>query len=230
MRQSRALRMPSATLQRARPHDLLFLGAAQALLSDDPLPPWADRHWLDRAPAVVRRAPTVLPGVVPVGLRGRTRSERFAAWIHEREVATLVTPESLSRARTWQQYRDWSDAAPIRALEMLAPRLDRLGCDWGVTGSVGFSIASSIRLLSADSDLDLLIRQEHSMTRSEARAIVQLSSDLPCRCDIQIETPQGAFSLLEWARNSPRVLLKTENGPRLCTSPWASADEEGASS
>jgi len=213
----------------ARPHDLLFIAAARTVLADGPLPAWADRRWLDWAPAVVRRAAAPLPGIVPVGLRGRERHQRFAAWLPERDVATVVTPESLSQARTWQHYPDWRDFAPIRALETLAPRLEQRHCVWGVTGSVGFSIASSLRVLNTGSDLDLLLRLPEPMSRAEARTLLQLTADLPCRSDIQVETPYGAFALLEWARAVPRVLLKTQDGPRLTPDPWTAPLDDGDS-
>ncbi|MBO4790273.1 MAG: hypothetical protein J5492_04590 [Oxalobacter sp.] len=44
---------------------------------------------------------------------------------------------------------------------------------------------------------------------------------LPCRADIQVETPLGAFSLKEWLREETgRVLLKTNTGPVLTAAPW----------
>jgi len=138
-------------------------------------------------------------------------------------VTALITPESLAHARSWQQYRYWMGFTAIRALHTLAPRLE--GRAWGITGSVGFSLASGIRVLTQASDLDLLIRQPEPMSRDEARAILRRTEDLPCRCDIQIETPTGAFSLLEWARDTPRILVKNEHGPRLTTSPWARSCE-----
>ncbi|WP_255286708.1 MULTISPECIES: phosphoribosyl-dephospho-CoA transferase MdcG domain-containing protein [unclassified Bacillus (in: firmicutes)] len=42
----------------------------------------------------------------------------------------------------------------------------------------------------------------------------------PVRVDVQVETPAGAFSLVEYARGSGQVLIKTMFGPKLSSNPW----------
>ena len=69
-----------------RAHDLLWLcpGAGADGAS---LPDWVEPAW----PVVVRRAPPVAQGLIPVGLRGRTRNQRRAAWVAPAQV--LLAPE-----------------------------------------------------------------------------------------------------------------------------------------
>jgi phosphoribosyl-dephospho-CoA transferase len=40
------------------------------------------------------------------------------------------------------------------------------------------------------------------------------------RIDAQIDTPLGGFALAEFAAGRPRVLLRTDGGPRLVGDPW----------
>ncbi|WP_312444661.1 phosphoribosyl-dephospho-CoA transferase MdcG domain-containing protein, partial [Stutzerimonas kunmingensis] len=39
--------------------------------------------------------------------------------------------------------------------------------------------------------------------------------------DLQLETPLGGVALGEWAGGAARVLVKTAEGPRLMSDPWA---------
>ena len=71
-----------------------------------------------------------------------------------------------------------------------------------------------------DSDLDLLLRTEHPLPRSEARPLLQLLERRACRVDLQLETPLGGVALREWAGDGARVLVKTADGPRLVGDPW----------
>jgi phosphoribosyl-dephospho-CoA transferase len=206
---------------RLRAHDLLF-PATTHCYSTAPLPSWVDDHWLLHAPAVVRRAPPAEAGQIPVGLRGTLRSQRFATSMRQQAVLRVVTPEQLVQTQAWQQHAQWQHHAPIKALALLEKTL--ADWSWGITGSCGFSLASGICVLSTNSDLDLLIRLAQPPCPQATSALLKQLADLPCRCDIQIETPFGAFALLEWARGEARVLLKTPNGPRLTTDPWSPLD------
>ena len=95
-----------------------------------------------------------------------------------------------------------------------------MGLAWGVTGSLGFELASGIRAAHPDSDLDLSLRAPDQLSRTEARTLCVLLDAAPGRIDLQLETPCGAVALREWASEAPRVLLKTQNGPLLVRDPW----------
>ncbi len=92
---------------------------------------------------------------------------------------------------------------------------------WGITGSVGFALASGVSTLRQDSDLDLLLRAAQPLSRDEARALFSLLQAVPARIDMQIDTGRGGFALAEWAGEADRVLLKTGRGPLLVVDPWA---------
>lgn len=195
-----------------RPHDLLW-GMTPAQLPAD-APAWAVAVLAAGQPVVVRRA-RVAAGRVAVGLRGATRDQRLAALMPIEAVSHRLTPEQLLD-------RQASEDLPVfRVLAELRPLLDALGYAWGVTGSAGFQLATGLPTAHPDSDLDLLLRTERPLPRSEARPLLQLLERRACRVDLQLETPLGGVALGEWAGGAARVLVKTAEGPRLVSNPWA---------
>lgn len=197
--------------QHPRPHDLLWGMRPEELPADAPA--WALAVLAAGQPVVVRRA-VVAPGQVAVGLRGATRDQRLAATMPLTAISRRLAPEDL-------RGRQASEDLPVfRALAELRPLLDALGHRWGVTGSAGFQLASGLPAAHADSDLDLLLRAEQPLPRSEARPLLQLLEGRACRVDLQLQTPLGGVALSEWAGGAARVLLKSATGPRLVSDPW----------
>jgi phosphoribosyl-dephospho-CoA transferase len=204
-----------------RPHDLLWASGPDDIRSIAKVPSWASREWLLQAPVVVRREAVSEAGVVPVGLRGRARNERFAAYVSHEHIVRRVTPEALAEGRAWHTNAALGDVLCVQALSRIAPELDRLRLTWGITGSVGFALASGVSTLRQDSDLDLLLRSPKSLPRDEARALLALLQASPAaRIDMQIDTGHGGFALAEWAGLTDRVLMKTAHGPVLVSDPW----------
>jgi len=207
-----------------RPHDLLWLRAPQDLLASAALPAWASSEWVSSAPAVVRRDAPGERGAVPVGLRGRLRNERFAGYVARDRIVRRVTPEALAQTRAWESNSTRNPTLVnlpcMRALAYIAHRLDRFGVSWGITGSVGFALASGISTLREDSDLDLLLRAWKPLSRDEALALLSLLRSAPARIDMQVDTARGGFALAEWAGNAERIMLKTSRGPLLVANPW----------
>jgi phosphoribosyl-dephospho-CoA transferase len=172
-----------------RPHDLLRL---RRPVDPDGAPAWVARALADTPWVVVRRA-TATPGTIAVGVRGRTRADRFAFDLDPAAAAARVRPEDLAHR-----------------LPALAPALD--GWVWGPTGSVGFELATGRQAVTPASDLDLLVRAATLPPLDELRRLHQA---LPDRADCLIETPGGAAALAELITGAPRILLRTETGPRL---------------
>jgi phosphoribosyl-dephospho-CoA transferase len=195
-----------------RPHDLLW-GMTPAQLPAD-APAWAIAVLAAGQPVVVRRA-VVAPGQVAVGLRGATRDQRLAALMPVEAIAHRLAPEDLLARQAIE------DLPVFRVLAELRPLLDALGHAWGVTGSAGFQLATGLPTAHPDSDLDLLLRAERPLPRSEARPLLQLLEGRACRVDLQLETPLGGVALGEWAGGAARVLVKAAEGPRLIVDPWA---------
>ncbi|WP_322979567.1 malonate decarboxylase holo-ACP synthase [Pseudomonas sp. C11] len=199
-----------------RPHDLLWGLRPEQLPQEAPA--WARAALGGHVPVVVRRAPAE-SGWVAVGIRGAAREQRYATWMCLSDISRLVTPQAVARAGRWRNHAQ-SHWPALRALSELAPRLDALGLAWGVTGSLGFELASGIAAAHPDSDLDLSLRAPYHLPREWARTLCRLLDEAPGRVDLQLETPYGAVALREWAGEAPRVLLKTQHGPLLISDPW----------
>ncbi|MBR7634268.1 malonate decarboxylase holo-ACP synthase [Janthinobacterium lividum] len=198
-----------------RAHDLLWLDGPPDGAS---LPAWLDAAWLRAAPLVVRRASSA-PGRIPVGLRGRLRSERHGFEIDAAAVVRRVTPEGL--ARLAHVPLPGVSCAALDALRQVAPLLDATGWAWGPTGGVGFALASGLPVLRADSDLDLVLRIAAPPDAAQAGALRTIAATVTaCRLDLQIDTGSGGFAYAEWAAGRGKVLLKTDHGPVLTATPW----------
>ena len=196
------------------PHDLIWIRTADAMEGD--LPDWVASQWRRALPLVVRRDHDQ-DGRIPVGVRGLRRDQRAAGWVAAEHVIRTLSPEALSVAEHLLA-SPFVSQPPVQAAIQLAQQ--RWTWAWGVTGSVGYALATEVPVLHNDSDLDLLIRCPEPVAEQELERWQQFVSQLPCRVDTQVEVPQGAFALSEWLRDG-RVLLKTNAGPRITTQPWS---------
>jgi len=193
-----------------RPHDLLW-GMTPAMLPAD-APAWVQSVLAAGEPVVVRRA-LVAPDQVAVGVRGRGREQRFAGQMRLLDIERWVSPEAL------RGEGELSSPA-LRALCQVSAWLNDHEWLWGPTGSTGFQLATGIEVLHAGSDLDLLLRAPVSIPREQAARLLKQLEGAACRVDAQLETPQGAVALREWASGARRVLLKSAAGVRLVSDPW----------
>jgi len=192
-------------------HDLLW-GMTPAQLPAD-APWWAVESLSAGQPVVVRRALSA-GGFVAVGVRGVSREQRLAAFMPVDSIACRVSPEALCHVECER------DLPVMQALRQLRPRLDDCGWVWGVSGSVGFELASGFAAMHAASDLDLILRTPQMVSRIQARKLVEFFDYVACRVDMQLQTPFGAVALREWASASARVLLKNARHACLVTDPW----------
>lgn len=192
-------------------HDLLWGMTPAQLPADAPL--WAVDSLAAGQPVVVRRALSA-DGFVAVGVRGVLREQRLAGLMAIDSIACRVSPEALCHVDCAR------DLPVMQALKQLRPMLDDCGWVWGVSGSVGFELASGFKAMHAASDLDLILRTAQMITRHQARQLVAVFDQAVCRVDMQLQTPFGAVALREWASGSARVLLKNEYQACLVTDPW----------
>lgn len=199
------------TFQPVLPHDLLW-GLPTAALPID-APAWAFEAIGLGHPVVVRRA-RVPAGLVAVGVRGRSRDQRYATHMKLDDVQRRVRPEELI---VMTPDADWP---ALRALQQIRPVMHALGLPWGVAGGAGFELASGVPVLHAGSDLDLILRTPDFFDRQHAARLVEQLASAVCRIDLQLQTPVGAVALREWAGPSRQVLLKAEKGARLVDNPW----------
>lgn len=196
-----------------QPHDLLWGMPVAALPADAPA--WVVEVVSMGHPVVVRRA-QVDEGCVAVGVRGRSREQRFATVMKLSDITRQVKPEQLVAAVDKVE-----PAWPaLRALKQIRPVLDAVGLPWGIAGSAGFELATGINVLHQDSDLDLILRADRFFSRELAAELVEALEGAICRIDLQLQTPFGAVALREWAGSARLVLLKADDGARLVSNPW----------
>jgi phosphoribosyl-dephospho-CoA transferase len=201
-----------------RPHDMLCLAGGAGLRHEGVVPAWVAAS-LARAPWVVVRRTRTPNGFIPVGVRGRTRGERFAALLAMDAVAARVSPEDLAAARSWRQMPRGRQVDSLRILDAVDELFTSLGLDWGPTGSAGFELATGVVAASAASDLDVVVRAPEFWPLERAREVAEDLALLPARVDAQLDAPAGAVTLAEYACGG-RVLVRTPDRPRLTRDPW----------
>ncbi|MBV8418121.1 MAG: malonate decarboxylase holo-ACP synthase [Verrucomicrobia bacterium] len=201
------------------PHDLLRLRDPRDLVHRVPTPSWVCEALLLAPWVVVRRAPFENE-LIPVGVRGRNRSERFAAFAHAASIVQCAKPEELAAGQSWRTAPRREELPAMRALPPIHAMLRKLGLAWGPIGSVGFELASGLPAANSGSDLDLLIRvQDTVLPRTIAEDLVAFMEGVGVRVDVGLETTAGGIALAEYARGVPELLLRTLNGPRLIRHP-----------
>lgn len=192
-------------------HDLLWGRTVDCLADDAPL--WVKEVLLRGDPVVVRREITP-EDQVAVGIRGQFRSQRYAAQMPRSAIGKQLKPEALTRVDT-QQFEHLAER--LQSISSIMKNFS--GC-WGYTGSFGFELATGIKTVTPQSDIDLLIRAEQSFAKKQAIELLENFHQAGLNVDIQLQLPQGGLALKEWARNSGKVLLKRPNGAVLVENPW----------
>jgi phosphoribosyl-dephospho-CoA transferase len=196
-------------------HDLLRLRDPVGLMSRGPVPAWVNDA-LSRAPwVVVRRAP--LEGAfIPIGVRGQSRGERFAAFTDSSSVVESVSPEELALTKAWQTAVRREALPAISALPLVHAILQTSALRWGPVGSVGFELASGLPVAHPTSDLDLVVRlSDFSIPPATTEKLLEINHRIEVRIDVLLETPEGAISLPEYVGNQPTLLLRSVQGPKL---------------
>jgi len=202
-------------------HDLIRLREPNVLTVNAPMPAWVEPA-LRLAPWVVVRRGYVRDGVMPVGVRGPARQQRYAAFLEVAKIEKRLSPEDMT-ALHYAMYRIRGDAVPaLGALARIAPILERRGHRWGPGGSVGFELATGLSTATVSSDLDVILRRDRQLERNEAfdlqAALAEAAA--PARIDVIVETPCGGVSLADLALMPAYLLLRTPDGARLAADPW----------
>jgi phosphoribosyl-dephospho-CoA transferase len=200
-----------------RTHDLLEIDAKQFISSQPSAPQWVEDN-LRKTPFVVVRRGPVTGREIPIGVRGTERNQRWAGFCPKFANSILTPQQLLSRAIPTSR----ADAIPaLRALNLLKERWKDLVLPWGPGGSVGFEFASGRHVANPESDLDIVIYADRSMSAAEAKSLWDRAMNLPAVVDIRVETPVCGFSLKEFASQSlAAILLRAPGGIVLGTDPW----------
>jgi phosphoribosyl-dephospho-CoA transferase len=208
----------SPRLIEVSPHDLLRIKSVDDLSQ---LPPAWVYTSLKRSCWVVVRRSFPREGMVPVGVRGTSRDQRFAAYLSREAILERVTPEELVRRLAWMKNGRREEISPIRALDLVGRIMLEFGLQWGPSGSVGFEIATGLPIATMNSDLDLVIRAPNKLSHDLCRRLCnRLADELPVRTDVLIETGAGAIALAEYVRGDLPILFRSATGPKLVYRPW----------
>jgi phosphoribosyl-dephospho-CoA transferase len=182
-------------------------------------PLWVE-HSLQEAPFVVVRRAKLFDGMIPVGVRGSLRTQRYAAYLAPESIRNRITPEQLSPARGWLANARTEKVPALKVLAGLKEKLPSFPLTYGPIGSIGFEIASNYPAATPASDLDLLIRAPERFSMQLAQELITIFSGSSCRVDAQLETPRGAVALAEYASGQRPLLLRQDDGPLLVDDPW----------
>ena len=193
-------------------HDIVQFASINDI--ENPLQP---PHWVKDAPAsqnfgVVRRMP-ITDNRIPVGLRGKTREERYGAFLHQSKVLQVITPVSLRN-----RFDDFKEKIYFPALNKVKEEFSKYDLLWGPTGSVGFEIATSIEVTSPNSDIDICLYLDQ-IDRELLVKIGHFLEGLDRRIDVQVEIPTiGAFLLNDYLKSEKTgFIIRTKFGPHLCS-------------
>ena len=198
-------------------HDLILLRTESAVISTqgDPACPYLNPN---RRPWVVVRRGRISDGLIPVGVRGMQRHERWAGFARLSEVLETRRPDQL-RLLLAEDSRRGLQA--FQTLSYLESQLVGLNMSWGPGGSVGYELASGIPAVRDGSDLDLILFAPKKLNITKAQDLWRMISSAPGKVDALIETPFCGFSLEEFGTTSPRkILLRTSDGRILGYTPW----------
>jgi phosphoribosyl-dephospho-CoA transferase len=205
-------------LRKFAPHTLLRIADGAALLGPGPLPRWVSAALRCAPWVVVRRARA--GRLIPVGVRGAARAERFAAWIRADAVQECLRPAGLAARRRHLSAARGLQCPALAVLDAVDALMREHGLNWGPCGSVGFELASGVATVTAASDLDLTVETLKPLPLATAVALSAALAKLPVRLDVQLEGPHGAVALAEYAAGGRPLVLRTVEGPRLVDDPW----------
>lgn len=192
-------------------HDLLWGMTVDHL--DGSAPIWAIEAMQAGHPVVVRRAITD-SSMIAVGIRGNARHQRYATQMPKPAIIRCVSPEQLVNIDL--------QAFPHlqKRLVGIANVMEYFAVQWGYSGSVGFELATGIRVVHAQSDIDLIMRMPNYVDKQLAHQMLIQLEETTEKVDVQLQTPNGGVALKEWARGSSKILLKSSHAAVLVENPW----------
>lgn len=185
-------------------HDLVYLKSMDQIEFFGDFPDWMNEDEMARGIAVVRRM-KVADGKVAIGFRGDNRSKRFAAITAISNIKRVIRPfDVLTKP---------FPATHAQSLTYIEEVLDSF--KWGIGGSVGFSMATGIRVCHENSDIDIILYCEKLKELNQFAPILSQLQQCRHRIDVQVEVLGTGAVVLEDYLEHPSFILRTATGPIL---------------
>ncbi len=200
-------------------HDLLEIDSFKNLQNQTLAPSWVVESIIAAPYVVVRRAQQS-DLFVAVGVRGKTRAERWADSVAIDCIKRVVTPMQLRVADSISENRI-KEVPALRQLQVIEKLWHQLELQWGPGGSVGFELATGYPSSTATSDLDIVLFAPNPFNRQFARNILASLEEFKSSVDVLVETSEYAFLLKDFAHaEKEEILLRSADGVLLGTNPW----------
>lgn len=192
-------------------HDIVKFNNLDQLETISTIPDWVYDAQSAANYGVVRRMP-ISNQIIPIGLRGNSREQRFGTFIHENHIVEIITPNALV-----ERIDKFDNKFYYPILKRIRDQFQQFNFIWGPTGSIGFELATSINVTSINSDIDLLIYIE-SLEEPLLEEVGECLSGFSRPIDIQVEVPNvGAFLLKDYLNHKDHgFIVRTAFGPQLC--------------
>jgi phosphoribosyl-dephospho-CoA transferase len=208
-----------------RAHDLLQISGLADLvyvewdLPEKRCPLWVERP-LERAPFVVVRRANLFDGMIPVGVRGSSRQQRFAAYLAPKSIRNRITPEQLAANQGWLTNARTEEIPGFKALAGIEEKLANLPLAYGPTGSIGFELPSGLPTATSTSDLDLLIRAPERLPMQLAKKLIRSSLGVLVASMCNSRRLAVRYPWLNMPVAKRRCYYDKTMGPILVDDPW----------
>lgn len=199
-------------------HDILKIRIKTANNKSE-LPIWAVRSLTETPYVVVRRGK--ITSHIPVGIRGETKQQRFAWGVSPEEVLDIIKPQDLLTSLLDEKIINsywYHILMPLKRqlnLWKQAPCLKRELQSIGISGSVGFELATGKKVTNSHSDVDLLFFVNRTISQNSCLQILDFLNTLEIKVDPVLVVDEEWISLEEYALSSGSYLIKTMDGCRL---------------
>ena len=190
-------------------YDILEVKSTLKTYFDKELPTWAT-EFVEKVPYVVVKRGEEKTGMVPIGIRGTTRQQRFGCYMRQDNILQIYKPYELIECES--NCSIWNEVAQLLAI-IFETYSDRIA--YGPTGSVGFELASGYEATTNSSDLDLFIQPIQPLEIEVSKKILEQLLEINAKMDVTLETPIGYVALEEYCNGQAPYLVKTNKGELL---------------
>lgn len=185
-------------------HDIVFLYSNEEVETFEQKPYWMLTDEMANRIAVVRRL-KVTGKKVAIGFRGNNRSKRFAAFTSVQNIERIIKPVDVLQFVP--------PASHEKSIKRLMEILQYF--EWGIGGSIGFSMATGIQVCHEQSDIDVIIYMDSIAEISKLEALKPKLAQCENKLDIQIEIKGLGGVVLDDVLYNETFIVRTATGPIL---------------